>query len=103
MPCNPAKHSSEIALNAAPVKSIVARSIARRMRSGMLVGPGVMKKCQPCVFAIASSFEPGAPVRAFSLLMKGAQDNRALLLSNRQSDSPASADRRGSYVNLNKK
>src|SRR5258708_3504606 len=43
-----------MARNCAPVKSIVPRSIARRMRSGMLVGPGFMKKCQPCAIFLAS-------------------------------------------------
>src|ERR1700730_5488048 len=51
----PAKHSSAMARNWAPLKSIAPRSIARNIRSGMLVGPGLMKKWYPRLTVILLS------------------------------------------------
>src|SRR5207237_1222880 len=60
-----------MARNWAAVKSIVPRSIARRMRSGMLVGPGFMKKCQPCAMFLTSR-HARAPAA-------GAAENRSII------------------------
>jgi len=49
------KASSAMARNWAPVKSIAPRSIARNIRSGMLVGPGLIKKWYPRLTAIPLS------------------------------------------------
>src|SRR5438067_10013312 len=48
----PAKQSSAMARNWAPLKSIAPRSIARNTRSGMLVGPGLIKKWYPRLTAM---------------------------------------------------
>ena len=51
---------SRSATNSGPVKSIAGRAIACSTRSGMLVGPGCMKNCQPRATLIAFSVESTA-------------------------------------------
>ncbi len=41
------------AWNFGPRWSMVGRSMARRMRSGTFVGPGICRKCRPALYAIA--------------------------------------------------
>src|SRR6266545_1055011 len=48
------RQRSRRATNSGPVKSTAGRAIARRTRSGIFVGPGCMKNCQPRAMVMVS-------------------------------------------------
>src|SRR5580692_7408562 len=54
----PSKQASKTARKSGSWKSMVGRSIARRIESGMLVGPGLAKKCLPRGFLVVMWLGP---------------------------------------------